>query len=241
MILEIIKLRNKIRSVELSAHLNVSEDTIRRDLRELAEDGFIKKVHGGALANPKAPGSVHQAPGAISEEAKLIGQKAAGLVVEGQVILIDGGPASAHLVEQLPKDISLTVFTNGLATAEELAKLPNVDSFLLGGQLAGRARVTMGIDLLRTLSELHADLCFISASSLHAELGLTASKRDFALAQKAMAQASARTLVLCLSACIGQVQPFKALPIEALSQVITELEPTAAPLASLRGKGANLL
>ncbi|MEQ8706236.1 MAG: DeoR/GlpR family DNA-binding transcription regulator [Phaeodactylibacter sp.] len=241
MILEIINLRNKIKSTELSEHLSVSEDTVRRDLRELAEGGFIKKVHGGALANPKTPEAVYRQNGTPSPEATLIAQKATTLLREGMVLLIDGGPVTLALIDQLPAELTLSIFTNSIAAADRMATLPNVHTYLLGGKVTGRNRLTSGIEVIRAIEELHADLCLINASSLHETIGLTSSNRDLAIVKKAMIASAARAAICCPSEHLGQIQPFKVAKTTGFSTLITDLMPEDAPLAGLISQELHIL
>ncbi len=241
MILEIINLRNKIKSTELSEHLGVSEDTVRRDLRELSEGGFIKKVHGGALANPKTPEAIHQQSGAPSSETTLIAQKATTLISEDMVILMDGGPATLALINQLPSAFSLTIFTNSISIANRLAANPDIDTYLLGGKVTGRDRVTAGVEVIRSIEELHAELCFINASSLHATIGLTSSNKEVAMVKQSMIAASGRPVICCPSEHLGQIQPFRVIKAEKISTLITDLPPGDKALAPIARQGVHIL
>lgn len=241
MILEIINLRNKIKSTELSDHLGVSEDTVRRDLRELAEGGFIKKVHGGALANPKTPEAVHRQNGTPSPEATLIAQKATTLLRESMVLLIDGGPVTRSLIDQLPPELPLTIFTNSITAADRLATLPQVSTYLLGGQITGRKRLTIGVETVRAIEDLYADLCLINASSLHETIGLTSSNREIATVKKTMIASAARTAVCCPSEHLGQIQPFKVAKINAFRTLITDLAPEDTALDGMLRQDLHIL
>lgn len=241
MILEIINLRNKIKSTELSEHLGVSEDTVRRDLRELSEGGFIKKVHGGALANPKTPEAIHQQSGAPSPETTLIAQKAMALIREDMVILIDGGPVTLALIDQLPGELSLTIFTNSISAANRLAARSSVDTYLLGGKVTGRDRMTAGMEVIRAIEELHTELCFINASSLHATIGLTSSNKDLAVVKKSMIAAAARPVICCPSEHLGQIQPFRVAKTDGISTLITDLAADNKALAPIAHQGVHIL
>src|SRR6185503_630711 len=111
-ILEALRRDGKVLATELSAALNVSEDTIRRDLRELAEAGLLQRVHGGAL--PRSPASASyiarqsQAPSAKAA----IARAAVQLLRSGQVIVLDGGTTTLQIAQQLPIDLRATIITN---------------------------------------------------------------------------------------------------------------------------------
>jgi len=241
MILEIINVRNKIRSTELSEHLNVSEDTIRRDLRELADGGFIKKVHGGALANPKTPEALLGLSGGPSEEIKLIATKAFSLLKSGQVVILDGGAITEHLVTLLQEDLALTIFTNSIVAANRLAELPTIETFLLGGKMAGRSRITCGMDVINMLKDIRADLCFLDVSSIHEEIGLTASNREVSMTKKAMLESASQNIGLCTSDQIGRIQPFRIVGVEALDLLVAEKTEGSKSIHSLKQKGVRFL
>lgn len=241
MILEIINVRNKIRSTELSEHLNVSEDTIRRDLRELADGGFIKKVHGGALANPKTPEALLGLSGGPSEEIRHLAIKAFSLIKPGQVIILDGGATTEHLVTLLEEDMPLTIFTNSIVAANRLAELPTIDTFLLGGKMAGRSRITCGMDVIKMLRDIRADLCFLDISSIHEEIGLTANNRDVSMTKKAMLESANQAIGLCPSEQIGRIQPFRIVGVEALDLLVTEITEGTKAIHSLKQKGVRFL
>ena len=240
-ILEIINVRNKIRSTELSAHLNVSEDTIRRDLRELADGGFIKKVHGGALANPKTPEAIHRQGREPSPEMKIIAEKVRPLLQNDQVIIMDGGLINEHLATLLDDNLNLTVFTNAIGVADRLAEWPGINTYLLGGKLAGRERVSCGPDTMAMLQDIRADLTLLHLSSLHHELGLTSKQREIALTRRTMINSARQTVGLCLSEHLTRIQPFRIAETEALHVLSTELDPDAKELRHFRKKGISLL
>lgn len=241
MILEIVNVRNKIRSTELSEHLKVSEDTIRRDLRELAEGGFIKKVHGGALANPKTPEAIHRRGLAPLEEMQIIAQKVLPLIEEDQVIILDGGGIIEHLVTLLDPDMNLTIFTNSILVADRLAELPAVDTFMLGGRISGKSRIVSGIDVTQMLAGINADLCLLEVSSIHADFGLTSNNRSVSLTKKAMVESASTSIGLCLSEVIGRIQPFRIVPLEKLEKYATEVPVQSVLLHSLLQKGATFI
>ena len=240
-ILEIINVRNKVRSTELSTYLNVSEDTIRRDLRELAEGGFIKKVHGGALANPKTPEMIHYQGHEPSPEMKSIALKVRPLLQENQVIIMEGGLINEHLATLLDDRLNLTVFTNAVGVADLLAEWPGIDTYLLGGKLAGRERITCGPDTMAMLQDIRADLAFLHLRSLHHELGLMSKQREVALTRRTMINSARQTVGLCLSEHLSRIQPFRIAEAKALHVLATDLDPDGKELHHFRAKGISVL
>ncbi|MBE7213207.1 MAG: DeoR/GlpR transcriptional regulator, partial [Gluconacetobacter diazotrophicus] len=128
----------------LSQELGLSEDTIRRDLRELAAEGRLQRVHGGAL--PASPAVTdfagRQQIGAGGKEA--IGRAAAAMVRPGQVVLLDGGTTAVQVARQFPPDLAATVITHSPTVAVELVAHPRIEVVLLGGRLFKHSVVAVG-------------------------------------------------------------------------------------------------
>ncbi|MFY0601990.1 MAG: DeoR/GlpR transcriptional regulator [Cyclobacteriaceae bacterium] len=240
-ILTEIKSNNKVHSSTLSKRLDVSEDTIRRDLKELSENGHIKKVHGGAMANPLMPEIVKNQKISDQSEHSIIAEKALSLVEENKVILMEGDESNLFLVNLLPKDFSATVFTNSLKIASSLHSFPDVDTFLLGGKVSKKASVTVGLEVINNLQEIHADLCFMEASSMHIDMGITDADRDRTHVKKAMIGASSKVIALCLARRVGRIQPFKIDGFEKIDTMITEVNASNQHIEAFSSKGIKLI
>src|SRR5438876_11831407 len=134
----------KVLASELSKVLHVSEDTIRRDLRELATAGALQRVHGGALprspATPSFTERQQQAPGAKAA----IAQAAIELIRQNQVIILDGGTTPLQVAQHLPLDLHATVITHSPPIALALAEHPVIEVILIGGKLYKRELVKIG-------------------------------------------------------------------------------------------------
>jgi hypothetical protein len=153
-ILDLLQSEGKVVAFDLARRLEVSIDTIRRDLDHLASTGSIRRVHGGALPAAKAPGPLKQRteeePGAKHE----LGRRGASLVRAGSVVLFDSGSTNLEIVKSLTPDLCFTAVTPCLPIAIALAELPEVEVILLGGRLHRRESMTVG---LRATKE-HFDL-----------------------------------------------------------------------------------
>ena len=239
-ILEKIQANNKVHSSTLSEILNVSEDTIRRDLKDLAEQGYIKKVHGGAMANPNLPKAKIDHNISNQTERKIIARKAASIIEDHQVIVLDGDLTNLMLVESLPKDLNLTVFTNSLRIASLLCEYEMVETIFLGGRVSRQTQSTMGMEVINSLSEIHADFSFLEINSLHEELGITDGDRENAFIKKSIIKSSSQVIALCLSDDIGNIQPFKVGQINWVHSLITDLDPEDPKLNRFRNKGIDL-
>lgn len=240
-ILDEIRIKNKVHSADLSTKLDVSEDTIRRDLRELAERGALKKVHGGAMANPDLPLLIRQKKVSYKTERQKIVLKTVSLLKSGQVILLEGGVTSELLLKKIPEDFSATIFTNSLIIASRLGKFEHIQTYILGGEVVKKNQSTFGPDVISVLNDLRVDVCLLNATAIHSEFGITCKNRREATIRKAMVRASKKTIIQCLSKDIGKVQPFKIIDAVQAKYFITEIDPDCQALQSLRELGIKII
>ncbi|WP_222844120.1 DeoR/GlpR family DNA-binding transcription regulator [Saccharicrinis aurantiacus] len=244
-ILDMIKQSSKVLSSELSIELNVSEDTIRRDLKELSQKGLIRKVHGGAVLNDSSayiPMNYDDRKTFAFEEKKIIAQKAISLLKDDMLIFIDGGTTNQEIASQLPNDINISVMTNCLPVAIELLNKPNIQTHFLGGRILSGVPITVGADTINILNEVNADIFFIGTRSFSIEKGLTDIDRTEVLVKRKMAERSALVVSVALSEKLGSVQSFNIIPTEKLNYLITELNPEDQSLINYKSlAGLTLL
>ena len=129
---------------ELVANLGVSEDTVRRDLRDLAEQGLLHRVHGGALASAPPTSSFRHRLEVSPEEKAALAEAALPLLVGARVIVLDGGTTTLQLARRLPLLYDGTVVTNSPPVASALANHPKAEIMLVGGRLLKGAQVAVG-------------------------------------------------------------------------------------------------
>src|SRR5437868_13816876 len=153
-ILTVLQRDGQIVAKKLSQELGLSEDTIRRDLRELAQEGRLQRVHGGAL--PSSPAVVNLAGRQqLATYAKIaIGRKAAEMVQDGQVVILDGGTTSAQVARHLPHGLRATVVTHSPTIAVELVSHPTVEVVVIGGRLFKHSAVTVGAAAIEALGHV---------------------------------------------------------------------------------------
>ncbi len=241
LILSEITSNNKVHSVDLSLKLNVSEDTIRRDLKELADQGYVKKVHGGAMANPVGPQLEKQESISHENERQLLINKCIPLLKPNAILIIEGSETAAMFADYLPADFSLTVFTNSLPVANRLLHAHHVDTHFIGGSISIEHRSTMGTEVIQNLADIQADFCFMEFSGIHAEIGITSSNREYAMTLKAMIRSANELIGLSLSKDIGSMQPFRVATVDKVNKLVTELEIPTKHLASFSAKGVEVL
>lgn len=233
-ILATLRRDGKILATELSAALNISEDTIRRDLRELADAGLLQRVHGGALPRPPGVGSYRarqqQAPAAKAS----IAQAATQLFRDGQVILLDGGTTTLQVAMHLPRDLHATVITNSPPIAVALAEHPGVEVEIIGGRLYKDSLVAVGAGTVEALRTIRADLCLLGVCSLHPEIGISVPELDEIHVKRAMIANSAEVVALADAEKLGTATAFVIAPIHELTHLVTERSVPDEALAPYR-------
>jgi DeoR/GlpR family transcriptional regulator of sugar metabolism len=214
----------KVVASELVLDLGVSEDTVRRDLRELASGGLVQRVHGGALPAQVAGGSFAQRL-RVSPEAKAhLAWAALPLLESANVILLDGGTTSLELARRLPPERACTVLTNSPPVAAALAEHPRAEVVLIGGRLLKESQVTVGAAAVDALRQVHADACVLGICSLHPEIGVTATDHDEAHVKRAMVEASAEVIALATAEKLRTASPWLVAPLADLTHLVTDAD-----------------
>ncbi len=240
-ILSLLTQGGKVFTLDLSQHLEVSEDTIRRDLKELSDQGLIKKVHGGAMLLSRNPYDFRDRAVYAQEEKKQLARIALDHLQPEQVILMDGGSSNLELARILPADLKLTVFTNSLPVANELADRPGIRTMLIGGQILPSARVTIGPEVIATLSGIRADLCILGTRSLHHEIGISEIDWDETLVKRAMVAAASDLMCLVIAEKIGTAHSYLICPTNRITTLVTNLPRLDERLLPYRRQGVDIV
>jgi DeoR/GlpR family transcriptional regulator of sugar metabolism len=212
----------KVVASELVVALGVSEDTVRRDLRELAAGGHVLRVHGGALAPPPEAASFVQRLHVAPETKAHLAEAALPLLEGASVIVLDGGTTALELARRLPPQRECTVITNSPPVASALAEHPSVEVVLIGGRLLKEAQVTVGADAVDALRRVRADACVLGICSLHPELGVSATERDEAHVKRAMVEAAAEVIALATADKLRTASPWMVAPLTELTHLVTD-------------------
>jgi DeoR/GlpR family transcriptional regulator of sugar metabolism len=196
LILERLRKTGQVVAAELSAELTISEDTIRRDLRGLAAEGLLQRVHGGAL--PASPATADMTVrGNVEMDCKRdIATRAASVVQDGQVVFVDGGTTCEQLARQLAPDLKATVVTHSPTTACALGDHKSVEVVLVGGRLFKHSMVAVGAAASEAIGRVRADIYFMGATGVRAREGISTGDLEEAHIKRAMLLAAAETWVL---------------------------------------------
>jgi len=222
LLLAALKRDGQLVAKAFSEQFDVSEDTIRRDLRELAQAGLRQRVHGGAL--PASPAVADfSARRSIEPNAKsAIARIAAQMIKPGQIVILDGGTTAVQLARQLPHDLGATVVTHSPSVAVELVDHPGIDVIIIGGRLFKHSIVAVGAAALEALSAVRADLYFMGVTGIHPTAGLSTGDLEEAYVKRAMVQQAAETVVLASSEKINAASAYKIADIGVASTIVVE-------------------
>lgn len=239
-ILREINLHNKVLTSDLCEAINVSEDTIRRDLSELAETGDIIKVHGGALSRSFHV-SFQNSSVYSHDEKKMIAQKAVSLIKDGMFVLTTGGTTIIELAKALPHHLRATFFTGSLPAALEYIQHPTIEVIFIGDRISKSSKITFGGDAISKIRQIHADICFLGINAIDAEHGLTDNDWDVVQVKKAMIESSTNVVALTISEKINTHQKIKIADVEDLDILVTELDTRNEIFLPYRAKGVEIV
>ncbi len=175
-LLELLRAQPGLRVPEIAQTLEISEGTVRNDLNALEEEGYLTRVHGGAVLNDTA----HLVSAVFStrhqehaREKNCIGAGAAKLVNDGDSILLDASSTACYLALNLKDRSRLRVVTNGIEVARLLAQNPSNTVILIGGVVNPDGSSVTGLLSEQIIAELHIQKAFVSCSGFSTERGLT--------------------------------------------------------------------
>jgi DeoR/GlpR family transcriptional regulator of sugar metabolism len=239
-LLDLLKQEGKIVAKAAAGLLDVSEDTIRRDLRELAGEGLLQRVHGGALPASPAMADFTARQHIAPDDKSAIGRAAAGLIQPGQVVFIDGGTTSAQLVRHLPPDLRATVITHSPSVAVDLSTHPTIEVIMLGGRLFKHSVVGVGSATVEAIRQVRADVYFMGVCSVHPEAGLSTGDFEEACVKRALSAAAAETIVLASPEKLATASPYQVIPLDELSGLVTMASVSEEILAPYRKRGISI-
>ncbi len=239
-IVDKLRVEGKVLATELCESLQVSEDTIRRDLRDLFEMGVIQRVHGGALPRSTTENYVTRQKQNVAAKVE-IAQAAIQLVHNGQVIIMDGGTTTYQVAQRLPSDLRATIITNSPAIATLLAEHRQVEVILLGGKLYKTSLVTTGVETVEGLRTFKADICMLGICSLHVDVGISIPDLEELYVKRAMIASSADVVALASSEKLDTASPYIVGAIKELTHLVTDASVPAQTLAPYRDRGITIL
>jgi DeoR/GlpR family transcriptional regulator of sugar metabolism len=241
-ILLILERDGKVMASELSQHFAVSEDTIRRDLSELASAGLVQRVHGGALPRPKDTGKDYFTRVSETDEVKThLAQLAAARVEDGQIVMFDSGTTTLQIARSLPLDICITAITTSPMTAITLAEYTGIKVILAGGQLNLATMSVSGHETVRLLQGIKADLLFTGVCAIHPEVGISSLHFDEVPVKQALFDSASQVIAVTTADKLGAVEPFVVAPCSRLHTLITERHVATGNIEDYRKLGIEVV
>ncbi|MER5490691.1 DeoR/GlpR family DNA-binding transcription regulator [Streptomyces sp. NPDC002490] len=233
LILEMVRANGAVSLRELARVVQTSEVTVRRDVRALEAEGLLDRRHGGAVL----PGGFTRESGfpqkshLATAEKTAIADLAAGLVEEGEAIVVGAGTTTQELARRLARVPGLTVVTNSLLVAQALAHANRVEVVMTGGTLRGSNYALVGSGAEQSLQGLRVSRAFLSGNGLTAERGLSTSNMLSASVDRALVQAAAEVVVLADHTKLGADTMFQTVPTEVVTRLVTDDPPAHADRA----------
>lgn len=223
-ILHQVNLHNKVLSSSLCSEINVSEDTIRRDLQELADEGKIIKVHGGALS-PSFNHVYFSTNGVYSQnQKKNIAHKAISLISNGMFVLTSGGTTIIEMARMLPPQLKATFISGSIPVILEYMHHPNIEVILIGDKISKNSKITVGSQAIAKIKEMKADICFLGTNAIDLEHGITDNDWEVVQLKKAMIESSKKVVCLSIAEKVNTVQPIRVCGLNEIDLLITELD-----------------
>ncbi|HET9330233.1 MAG TPA: DeoR/GlpR family DNA-binding transcription regulator [Steroidobacteraceae bacterium] len=240
-LLKVLAETGQIVARTVSAELGLSEDTIRRDLRELAGEGRLQRVHGGAL--PASPAVADFAGRQqLASAAKIaIGRAAAALVRPGQIVILDGGTTTLQLARHLAPDLTATVVTHSPTIAAALVEHPGVEVVLIGGRLFKHSVVAVGAAAVEAIARIRADVYFMGVTGIHPQAGLSTGDLEEAHVKRALSASAAETYALVSAEKLNAASPYVIAALTEIDGMIVEPGIGDEALEAYRQAGLTVL
>ncbi len=226
LIVEILEREGAVRTSELREILNVSLVTIRADLHELELQGVLEMTRGGAIATRPAPEReliVTERSLMNAERKRRIGEYAAGLVSDGQTIVVDAGTTTFEMIRALARTLEdVRVVTPALDIAAAASQFPNIEVVILGGLVRPLTQSVIGAPALQALALINADMTFLATGGVTLERGVTTANLMEAEIKRAMRQCAARVILLADSAKFGTRLSFTVAPLAEIDLIVSD-------------------
>ena len=240
-ILEHLTQTGRVFAVDLARRFGISEDTARRDLRELAAAGLCQRVYGGALPLSNASGTIVQREGEQTTAKAQLGLAGAALLGRAmqphEVLFLDAGSTNLAVARALPPGLNITVVTNAPHIAAALASLAGTQLIMIGGRIDPLTGAALGGQALRDLDAIRIDVAFLGACAIDAEAGLAAFHLDDAEFKRTAAMAATTVVTTATNGKLGTSAPFRIIPAARLTHLIMESDASPAMVAAFQAIG----
>ncbi|HVE05701.1 MAG TPA: DeoR/GlpR family DNA-binding transcription regulator [Paraburkholderia sp.] len=226
---------------ELVRELNVSRETIRRDLNALAERGLIVTTHGGALSSERREPDLDVREAANAAAKRAIGERAAQLVPDGASLILDSGSTTHAVARALTARHRLSVYTNDWRIALVLGRRNENRVTLLGGELSDIEDAAFGLDTIHQLAQYHVDFAIVGAGGITPDAHLSDYSRMAAEVRAKMIEAGNIVVVVADTSKFGRVTPVRINGLERARYIVTEAQPERGMAKAISARGPEIL
>ena len=231
----------KLIAKDLAYELGVSEDSVRRDLRDLAAAGLCQRVYGGAVPVSPALADYRTRTSVQPASKERVARRAAELIGRGDRVILDGGTTTLAVVRTLPLNLAATVITHSPTIAAALIDHPNVEIFLLGGRIYKHSAVACGAVAAEAARGISADLFLLGVTGVHPTEGLTTGDAEEAAMKRTLAGRAADTYVLASAEKIGAASAFNVMALRDIAAVITDAPAENPVMRELADAGTRVI
>ncbi|MEP6725973.1 MAG: DeoR/GlpR family DNA-binding transcription regulator, partial [Bacteroidota bacterium] len=204
-------------------------------------EGWIIKVHGGALSQSFGYGIIPEMKIYAHDLKKIIAQKAVSLIKDGMFVLTTGGTTILEIARMLPPQLKATFISGSVPAVLEYSHHPNIEVILIGDKVNKNSKITVGGDAIAKIKQIKADLCLMGVNSIDPGHGITDNDWDVVQVKKAMIESAQKTVCLSISEKLNTFQPIQICELNKIHMLITELKPDNLSLDPYREAGINIL
>ena len=240
-ILKVIKKKGKVFYEALSEDLHISEDTVRRDIESLHNNGLLLKVRGGAISVSRNPLSFQDRSSYLPEEKELIALKAQQLIKKGQTIFMDGGSTICAIANHLPSNSSFRLVTNNMALVPIISKFRDIELIILGGMHDRDAAINTGVQTRNEVKQYIASLYFMGTCAIQKDFGISAVFQNDGEVKQTMLRNANKTFALVNSSSLNTTEHYKVCDIKDINGMITDLATDDDKLDDFRHLGIRLI
>lgn len=230
----------RVIAADLAGEFGISEDTVRRDLRDMAARGLCVRVYGGALPVGERPGTLTQRSMEAVEPKAALARAVVPWIGAGATVFLDAASTNLAIAQALPADLAVTCITNAPQIAATLAARGVGELVVIGGPIDAHVGASIGAQAVREAERLRPDICILGACGVDAEAGISAFDADDAAFKRMIAARSGVTVAPVTNAKLGKVAPFGVLPVKECSVVIVEHDAPEDAVAACEAAGATI-
>ncbi len=231
----------KLVARDIAQEFSLSEESVRRDLRELASAGLCQRVYGGALPLSPSTGHFTTRFALASDSKRRVAERAAKLITPASRAILGGGTTAVAVATALPPDLVATIITPNPVVAAVLVDHPNVEVFVLGGRLFKHFAIIGGAGAAEAAANISADVYLFGVAGVHPDEGLTTADPEHGALDRVLAGRAAESYVLASIEKLGTVAPYRVTGVKDVTGIVTDAAANHPVISQLRKRGANVV